>query len=167
MLKWKCNVWYNSLFHCNLCTFPELHFCGGYNEKRQWCLIYFFCKYSEEDCSSRGELGWKHTPMKRDTTWLRLSHNTSTLAGCYVTRGDKCWSQTLRLKVCVWSQTLRLKVCVNSPSKSVCMITNSPSKSVCMITNSPSKSVCMSIVWVLVMFFSSQRNAGLLCKSAM
>ncbi len=26
------------------------------NEKRQWCLIYFICKYSEEDCSSRGEL---------------------------------------------------------------------------------------------------------------
>ncbi len=26
------------------------------NEKRQWCLIYFVCKYSEEDYSSRGEL---------------------------------------------------------------------------------------------------------------
>ncbi len=23
---------------------------------RQWCLIYLVCKYSEEDCSSRGEL---------------------------------------------------------------------------------------------------------------
>ncbi len=26
------------------------------NEKRQWCFIYFVCKYSEEDCSNRGEL---------------------------------------------------------------------------------------------------------------
>ncbi len=26
------------------------------NEKRQWCLIYFVRKCSEEDCSSQGEL---------------------------------------------------------------------------------------------------------------
>ncbi len=56
--------------------------------------------------SARGE------NMKWDATWLLLRHHTSSLACCYVTRGDKCWSQTLRLKVCVWSQTLRLKVCV-------------------------------------------------------
>ncbi len=24
--------------------------------KRQWCLIYFVCEYSEEDCNSQGEL---------------------------------------------------------------------------------------------------------------
>ncbi len=45
--------------------------------------------------------GWKHSPMKRVTTWLLLRHHTSSLAGCYVTRGNKCWSQTCRLQVCV------------------------------------------------------------------
>ncbi len=30
--------------------------CLNENEKRQWCLIYLVCKYSEEDCSSRGDL---------------------------------------------------------------------------------------------------------------
>ncbi len=30
--------------------------CLNENKKRQWCLIYFVCKYSEKDCSSRGEL---------------------------------------------------------------------------------------------------------------
>ncbi len=37
-------------------TFLRLLICLHENEKRQWCLIYFVCKYSEEDCSSRGEL---------------------------------------------------------------------------------------------------------------
>ncbi len=37
-------------------TFLRLLMCLNENEKRQWCLIYFVCKYSEEDCSSRGEL---------------------------------------------------------------------------------------------------------------
>ncbi len=36
--------------------FLRLLICLNENEKRQWCLIYFICKYSEEDCSSRGEL---------------------------------------------------------------------------------------------------------------
>ncbi len=35
-----------------------------------------------------------------------------------------------------------------------------------LITNLPSASVSMSIAWVLVMFLSSQRNAGLLCKNS-
>ncbi len=43
--------------------------------------------------------------MKWDTTWLRLRHRTSSLAGWYVTRGDKC----------CWSQTSKM------PSASVCM----------------------------------------------
>ncbi len=34
----------------------RLLICLNENEKRQWCLIYFVCKYSEEDCSSQGEL---------------------------------------------------------------------------------------------------------------
>ncbi len=37
-------------------TFLRLLICLNENEKRQWCLIYFVCKYSEEDCSSRGEV---------------------------------------------------------------------------------------------------------------
>ncbi len=48
--------------------------------------------------SARGE----KTPMKWDTTWLLLRHHTSSLACCYVTRGDKCWSQTCNLQVCVF-----------------------------------------------------------------
>ncbi len=34
----------------------RLLICLNENEKRQWRLIYFINKYSEEDCSSRGEL---------------------------------------------------------------------------------------------------------------
>ncbi len=34
----------------------RLLICLNENEKRQWCLRYFVCKYSEEDCGSRGEL---------------------------------------------------------------------------------------------------------------
>ncbi len=34
----------------------DLIICLNENEKRQCCLIYFICKYSEEDYSSRGEL---------------------------------------------------------------------------------------------------------------
>ncbi len=37
-------------------TFLRLLICLNENEKRRWCLRYFVCKYSEEDCSSRGEL---------------------------------------------------------------------------------------------------------------
>ncbi len=37
-------------------TFLRLLICLNENEKRQWCLIYLVCKYSEEDCSSQGEL---------------------------------------------------------------------------------------------------------------
>ncbi len=37
-------------------TFLRLVICLNENEKRQWCLGYFVCKYSEEDCSSWGEL---------------------------------------------------------------------------------------------------------------
>ncbi len=37
-------------------TFLRLLICLNENEKRQWSLIYLVCKYSEEDCSSRGEL---------------------------------------------------------------------------------------------------------------
>ncbi len=37
-------------------NFCWLLLCLNENEKRQWCLIYFICKYSEEDCSNRGEL---------------------------------------------------------------------------------------------------------------
>ncbi len=38
------NVWSNISFHCNVCTFPELHFSGELiclNENEKWCLIYF------------------------------------------------------------------------------------------------------------------------------
>ncbi len=37
-------------------TFLRLLICLNENEKRPWCLIYLVCKYSEEDCRSRGEL---------------------------------------------------------------------------------------------------------------
>ncbi len=37
-------------------TFLRLLICVNENEKRQWCLIYFVCNYSEQDCSSRCEL---------------------------------------------------------------------------------------------------------------
>ncbi len=37
-------------------TFLRLLICLNENQKRQWGLIYVVCKYSEEDCSSRGEL---------------------------------------------------------------------------------------------------------------
>ncbi len=47
--------------------------------------------------TARGE----KSPMKWDATWLLLRHHTSSLAGCYVTRGDKCWSQTCHYK-CVY-----------------------------------------------------------------
>ncbi len=36
-------------------TFLQLLICLNEN-KKQWCLIYLVCKYSEGDCSSRGEL---------------------------------------------------------------------------------------------------------------
>ncbi len=69
------------------------------------------------------------------------------------------WSQTLRLKVCVWSQTLRLKVCVWSQTLrlKVCVWSQTLRLKVCVFVD------CVGFSDV----FSIQRNAGLLCKSAM
>ncbi len=50
-------------------TFLRLLICLNENEKRLWCLIYFVCEYSEEDCSSRGKLTHviKHAAVCRIT----------------------------------------------------------------------------------------------------
>ncbi len=64
---------------------------------------------------------------------------------CYVTRGDKCWSQTLRLKVCVWSQTLRLKVCVWSQTLrlKVCVWSQTLRLKVCVWSQTLRLKVCV------------------------
>ncbi len=63
MLKWK---WKQAMFDIIFCFIlmyvHSLNYISAainmfkWKQKRQWCLIYFVCKYSEEDCSSRGEL---------------------------------------------------------------------------------------------------------------
>ncbi len=51
----------------------RLLICLNEKEKRQWCLIYFICKYSEEDCSSRGELMLSSTLLFAELPDLRRS----------------------------------------------------------------------------------------------
>ncbi len=43
------------------------------NEKREWCLIYLVCKYSEEDCSSRDKL----TDVIKDAAVCRITRLAS------------------------------------------------------------------------------------------
>ncbi len=90
---------------------------------------------------------------------------------CYVTRGDKCWSQTLRLKVCVWSQTLRLKVCVWSQTLrlkvcvwsqtlrlKVCVWSQTLHLKVCVWSQTLRLKVCVSSVLMMFSLFREMRD---------
>ncbi len=54
-------------------TFLRLLIYFNENEKSQWCLIYFVCKYSEEDCSSRDKL----TDVIKDVAVCRITRLAS------------------------------------------------------------------------------------------
>ncbi len=74
------------------------------NEKRQWCLIYFVCKYSEEDCSSRGEL----TDVIRYAAVCRITRlYVAPSAGAHTPESNSCKSELPRMQVrnlrtCYW-----------------------------------------------------------------
>ncbi len=74
--------------------------CLNENETRPWCLIYLVCKYSEEDCSSRGEMTdvIKYAAVCRITGLASLRPREITLSS--LTREVQTTEQVRNL--CTW-----------------------------------------------------------------
>ncbi len=59
MLKWKTgHVWSNTLFHCNVSTFPELHYCGYEMKMKRGSGVWYIWSVKTVRKTAAAEASW-------------------------------------------------------------------------------------------------------------